>query len=298
MLGGEVLIITITILSILLIILIIKIISLKKSVRKIHTDFSEYKKGDTNALIKVSSSDKDIRNLASQMNESLCEMRKLYLEYYQGDMEMKTAIMNISHDIRTPLTAISGYLELLGPIEKSEEVEGYLSIISERCNHMKKLTEEMFEYSIVSSMDNNNLNLEDVDLNRALEDCIMEYYGALTEKGIELKVDITEEKVIRKLDKVHTDRVFSNIVSNALKYSDGDLEISLDDKGTIIFANTAKGLEKTTVEKLFGRFYTVETAHHSTGLGLSIAKSFVEKMNGTIKAEYKNDKLYIILTFS
>jgi len=278
-------------------ILILKIISLKKSVREIRTDFVMLKNGDSNAVIKVSSRDKDILALASDMNESLKDLRKNFLVYHQGDMEMKTAITNISHDLRTPLTAISGYLELLKPMEKSEEVAKYLDIIDERAKHMKKLTEEMFEYAIVSGTESEDIVLEDVDLNRALEDCVMEYYGALSDKGIELSVDITEEKVIRKLNKVQIDRVFSNIVSNALKYSDGDLKISMDETGKITFANTAKNLEKVSVERLFGRFYTVENARNSTGLGLAIAKNFVEKMNGTIHAEYVNGKLAIILKF-
>lgn len=284
-------------LIILVILLTIKIAVLKKSVREIRADFVMSEKGDTNSVIKLSSGDKDIRALASDLNEALSEMRKLYLVYHNGDEEMKTAITNISHDIRTPLTAISGYLELLRPMEKSPEVERYIEIIAERTAHMKKLTEEMYEYSIVSATGSEEVQLEDVNLNQALEDCIMDFYGALTEKGIELKVNITETKVIRKLNRIQTDRVFSNIVGNALKYSEGDLEITLDEEGTILFANTAKKLSMISVERLFGRFYTVENARNSTGLGLTIAKAFVEKMNGTIHAEYKDDKLYIILKF-
>lgn len=281
-----------------IVLLILKILVLKKSVREIRADFVMQKKGDSNSLIMVSSRDRDIRALASDMNETLEEIRKYYLLYHQGDAQMKTAITNISHDLRTPLTAISGYLELLKPMEKSQEVEKYISIIEERTVHMKKLTEEMFEYSLISSTENNEINLEDVDLNRALEDCVMEYYGALTEKHIDLKVNITENRVIRKLNKVHIERVFSNLISNALKYSDGDLEISMSDDGVIIFSNTAKELSAVSVEHLFGRLYTVENARNSTGLGLSIARAFVERMNGTIRAEYENDKLSIILTFS
>lgn len=270
---------------------------MKKSVREIRTDFEMRVKGDSNSLITVSGRDKDICELAAKMNESLKEQRKMYLLYYQGDREMKTAITNISHDLRTPLTAISGYLELLKEEEKSEAVERYLDIIDERTRHMKKLTEEMFEYSVIVSQEDEEISLEDVDLNRMLEDCVMNYYAALSEKKIGLTVDITENKIIRKLNKGQTERVFSNLISNALKYSDGDLFISMDDNGEVVFANTAKKLSPVIVERLFGRFYTVENARNSTGLGLSIAKTFVERMNGEINAEYREGKLFIIINF-
>lgn len=284
-------------LLLVIIVLIIKLATIKESVRKIRADFVAFSKGDSNMQIMVDSRDKDICKLATDMNEALREQRKMYLLYHQGDREMKTAITNISHDLRTPLTAINGYLELLKEEEKSDNVNRYLSIIEERTDHMKKLTEEMFEYSVVSSLDEEELKIEDVDLNRMLEDCVMNYYGAFTEKGIELSVNITENKIIRKLDKVRTERVFSNLVSNALKYSAGDLAISMDDEGTIVFANTAHNLSPVIVEHMFGRYYTVENARNSTGLGLFIAKTFVERMHGEIRAEYKDDKLFIILSF-
>lgn len=284
-------------LLLIILILIMKIATLKKSVREIRADFVAHKKGDSNSLITVSGRDKDICSLATDMNEVLKEQRKMYLLYERGDRELKSSVANISHDLRTPLTAISGYLELLKDEEKSETVEKYLSIIEERTNHMKKLTAEMFEYSVIVAKDENELVLEDVHLNRMLEDCIMNYYAALLEKKIEVSVDITEEKIVRKLDKAHVERILSNLISNALKYSDGDLIISMTADGEITFANTAKNLTPVLAERLFGRFYTVESARNSTGLGLSIAKTFVERMHGEIRAEYHEDKLYIILKF-
>ncbi len=284
-------------LVLIIVLLILKIAVVKKSVREIRADFAASKKGDSNTLITLSSRDRDLLNLASDMNETLKEQRKMYLLYNRGDQELKNSIANISHDLRTPLTAISGYLELLKQEEKSEAVDKYLAIIEERTNHMKKLTTEMFEYSVIVASDESELVLEDVDLNRMLEDCVMNYYAALSEKNIDLSVDITENKIIRKLNKAQTERIFSNLISNALKYSDGDLSISMKDDGEIIFSNTAHKLTPVLTERLFGRFYTVENARNSTGLGLSIAKTFVERMKGEIRAEYHDNKLYIIIKF-
>ena len=105
------------------------------------------------------------------------------------------------------------------------------------------------------------------------------------------------EPVLLKLDPTALTRIFSNIINNAIKYSDGDFSVVLDKNGSIVFSNTAKELSTVEVGKLFDRFYTVDSARKSTGLGLSIAKLLTERMKGTIKAEYISDKLYIIVSF-
>jgi signal transduction histidine kinase len=98
---------------------------------------------------------------------------------------------------------------------------------------------------------------------------------------------------MRSADKAALSRVFANLLNNAVKYSDGDLEIALSDTGEVRFTNTAKELSTVDVEQLFDRFYTVEAAHHSTGLGLSIARTLVERMGGSITAEYSDERLTI-----
>ena len=276
--------------------LVIKIFMMKKSVREIRTDFSERTGLDTNLLIGVSSRDKDICALANDMNHTISKLRKSYHRYNEGDRELKNAITNISHDIRTPLTAICGYLALMKKIDSSDEMKRYIKIIDERSQHMKKLTEELFAYSLIMNSEE-TVELQDVSLNKTLEDCIMEYYAALTERGITPTIDITEKKIIRKLDKTHIDRAISNVISNAIKYSDGDFDIKLTDDGTMIFSNKASGMTSVEAARLFDRFYTVETGRNSTGLGLSIARTFVEQMGGEIGAEYKDGRLLIKMSF-
>ena len=205
---------------------------------------------------------------------------------------IKTAITNVSHDIRTPLTAICGYLDMMKPMDKPEQIERYLDIISERADAMKRLTEELFRYSVIISADT-DINREKVLINQVLEDSIMGYYAALSEHGITPTVQLTGTPVTAELDKQLLARIFSNLLSNAVKYSDGDLDITLSDSGEVTFSNTAKKLSVVDVEQLFNRFYTVEAAHHSTGLGLSIARTLTERMGGTITAEYSGDRLTI-----
>ena len=131
------------------------------------------------------------------------------------------------------------------------------------------------------------------DVKNVLEESIASFYEVLMARNIVPVINLTKEKVIRNLDSHALSRVFSNLLNNAVKYSDGDLEIILFENGEIVFANTASKLDAVEVEKLFDRFYTVETAKNSTGLGLSIAKTLTEQMRGEISAKYKDGKLYI-----
>ena len=286
-----------SLLCVIIIALCIKIYLLKQSAREISIAFADRLNTDTNTLISISSHDRDMLYLADSINKQLRILRREHHRYTQGDKELKTAITNISHDLRTPLTTICGYLDVMKTMGKPPKIAEYLDIIDERAELMKQLTEELFQYSVILSTDSSG-EKEDVLINQVLEDSIMGYYAVLNEKGITPQVSITEQKIMRKLNKVSLSRIFSNLISNAVKYSDGDLEITLSDTGEIIFANTAKVLSPVQTERLFDRFYTVETARHSTGLGLSIARTLVEQMEGSISAEYKENILYIKLIFS
>ena len=284
-------------LSVVIIALCLKIYLMKKSAREISREFADRLQTDTNTLIGISNNDKDMRELADSINRQLVILRHEHLQYTQGDAELKTAVTNISHDLRTPLTAICGYLDLIKNEEKSERLSKYLDIIEDRAEAMKLLTEELFKYSVVMSESGEAVK-EAVSVNNVLEDCIMGYYAALCEKGIEPSVNITEKKIVREISRADLSRVFSNLMGNALKYSDGDLNITLDDDGVVTFSNKATSLDGVDVGRLFDRFFTVEAARSSTGLGLSIARSLVERMNGLISAEYSDCVLSIQICLS
>lgn len=273
-----------------------KILLMKKSAKEIERSFKEKLDNDTNTLISISSPDKDMKALAASLNcelRVLCEKRQKYIS---GDAKLKKAVTNVSHDLRTPLTAICGYLDLLQREEHTENSKRYLSIIRERTNSMRNLTEELFKYSVINS-ETESLKAEKVSLNDVLEQSLAAIYGVLSERSIVPEIKITNFPVERMLDKTALRRVFDNILSNAAKYSDGDLTVELFQNGTVSFSNSAKGLDKIKTERLFDRFYTVETASDSTGLGLSIAKLLTEKMGGTVSADYRSGKLFVVVKF-
>ena len=279
---------------VIIVILIIKIIMMKRDINAIAADFNDKLNSDTNALITLSGSDKSVRRLAADINKSLKELRRQKLKFEQGDTELKNAITNISHDLRTPLTAISGYLDLLECEQKSEEVERYLGIIKNRTEALKQLADELFKYSVITSPDY-DAPKERVSVNAVLEESIVAYYAALQQKGIVPEISMPDAAVYCTANRAALSRIFSNLIGNAIKYSDGDLNITLTGDGKITFSNTASQLTGVQVSRLFDRFYTVESARKSTGLGLSIAKVLIEQMNGSIAASYYHGKLAITI---
>ena len=276
--------------------LLLYLLILRHSIREVAEELEEKLRTDTNTLISISIGDSSVQLLASRINRQLRALRKERLKLQTGNDELTTAVTNISHDLRTPLTAICGYLDLLEQEPQSEKSGRYLAVIRERTDAMRSLTEELFRYSVITAT-TDELCMEEVFLNDILEQSLAGFYGALSARGITPKIRIPEAAVIRKLDAAALRRIFDNILSNAVKYSDGDLTIHLRPDGSVTFSNRASSLSRVQAERLFDRFYTVETARSSTGLGLSIAKLLTEKMGGTITAEYESGHLQICIAF-
>ncbi len=278
------------ILLIFVIILLAKIIIMKKSIKDIEEEIHTILDTDTNNLITISSNDREIQKLTSNLNIELKKLRKQRLEYENGNQELKKSITNISHDMRTPLTVISGYLDLLK--DNTDKKQEYIAIIDKKTKELINLTEQLFDFSKTVDI-GTNINKEKCAINEILEQSLANYYNIFKAEKIDPKVEICEEKIYREIDKNSIIRVFENIFSNVIKYSNGDFRITLTNDGKITFSNKAKSLDATTVQKIFDRYFTVENAKKSTGLGLAIAKQLVELNGGQILAKYEKSVLII-----
>lgn len=284
------------ILLLILIYVLIKLFFINKSIREINNNMSEILNSDTNNLITISTSNKEIIKLVSDLNNELKNLRMQKLQYESGNQELKRNITNISHDLRTPLTAINGYIDFIKDNNKKERQKEYIEIIERKTNDLIELTESLFDFS--KTIDNGiEIKKEKNCINEILEESLAGYYVIFTENNIQLKVEICEEKIYKNIDKNSIIRVFENILSNVTKYSNGDFKVMLDKNGKITFSNKATTLDATTVEKIFDRYYTVENAQRSTGLGLSIAKKLIELNNGKIVGKYIKGKIIIEIEF-
>lgn len=294
------------ILFVICMILIIKIYLNNKDIKKIGENLEEILTNDTNNLITVSTSNKQIKKVAGKLNTELKKLRKAKIQYENGSEELKRTITNISHDMRTPLTAISGYIELMENNIEAEEANNskskimrreenkqkYLKIIKRKTSELIELTEQLFKFS--TTMDTLwKIDKEDCCINEILEEILAEYYSIFKKKNIVPEINICNEMIYKNLNKNSLIRIFENILSNMIKYSDGNFKIKLERSGKIIFSNKAKKLDTTTVQKIFDRYFTVENANNVTGVGLSIAKQLVEINEGNIIAKYMDGNLVI-----
>jgi signal transduction histidine kinase len=274
--------------------LIVKVFLIKKTIREIEKSFTYILESDTNNIVTISSLDKDIKNLTINLNKNLMELRKQKLEYKNGNQELKKIITNISHDLRTPLTVINGYIDLLQKENKNAEQERYIKIIKEKIYELQELTEQLFEFSKTVDVDL-EVKKEECCLNDILEESLANYYNQFKEKNIIPKISISNKKINKMVNRIAIIRIFENILSNVLKYSNGNFEVILNDDGIITFSNKANSLDAITVQKIFDRYFTVENAKESTGIGLAIAKQLIEQNRGKITAEYVNGYLIIKL---
>ena len=274
----------------------VRLYLLRRAIREAADELDEKLRTDTNTLISISSGDRAIRALAARMNRQLAALRRERLRLQNGDAELKNAVTNISHDLRTPLTAICGHIELLLQEPLPETAARRIEIIRERAEAMRDLTEELFKYSVINASAD-DLRMAPVSLNDVLEQSIAGLYGALTARGIQPQIEMPNALVVRALDKAALRRVFDNVIGNAARYSDGDLSVVLAPDGEIRIVNSAANLTAVQAARLFDRFYTVNSARGGTGLGLSIAKGLTEKMGGEIDADVRAGRLCVRIRF-
>ncbi len=276
--------------------LFVKLILIRKEINNITCSLAKILNTDTNKLLTCITSDKLLKDLVRVLNKRLKELRKLEIEYKQGNQSLKSAITNISHDLRTPLTAIRGYVELMGDENPNQQQQDYLRIIDAKVQDLGELTEQLFDFS-------KNLDLQQeirvmpVCLNDVLIESIVSFYSLFKKCQMTPQLDLCEEKVVRLLNENILKRIFEDIISNAVKYGQSDLKIRMTVDGVIEFSNDTDELDFTRLGKLFDRYYTVQDAKRSSGVGLSIARQLVDLSGGTIDASYQESVLKIMIRF-
>ena len=285
----------IVVLSILVITLLIRVVTTNIELKNITRELEEITEKDTNLLLSISSGDKSIKILVDSLNKELKKLLSLKREYSKGIFDVKKSAENIAHDIRTPLTAIKGYVDLLEEEELSEEGRKYLDIIRGRTQYLKSLTDELF--LSLSMKSRGVLNLSDIDAKSILEEALVSNYKEFEKKGMTPSLITPNEKVIIKADSKALYRAYSNIISNALKYGEGEFKVEMDEKGNTIFSNLAPNMDSVEANKLLDRYYTISDAKASSGIGLSISKEILQEMGGELKVKLENNRLYISITY-
>ena len=214
---------------------------------------------------------------------------------------MKETITNLSHDIRTPLTSLDGYFQLLAQSDSEEEQRHYIEVIQSRISSLKDILEELFTYTKLQN-EQYELKMETVDFGKCVYDTVFSFYDEFQTKGLEPEIDFCEENILIEGNTEAIRRILQNIIKNALVHGSQKIRMKLfSENNHIIFLceNDLENPGDIDIKKIFSKFYKADTARTSntTGLGLSIAKSLVERMDGTIIAEIENDMFLIRVIF-
>ena len=299
----PVLIVICVLLAIALTLAVIKIVFLRRGFDELTENIEDQVSGKTQIPVTLTTSDHHARHTAEILNRELKNLDRERNEYLDGNRKVAEAVTGISHDIRTPLTAINSYLDLMAD-EKDEALKAqYLERIKSRTLSLSDLADELFKYSTSTDperypVQTENIASEPIDICRVLEECMLSFYAGFKKRGIEPDIEIPDEPVFVLCEKKSANRIFENIIGNAIKYANNDLKVKLDPKGQVIFSNPAPDLTPVSAAKLFDRYFTVNEGHASTGLGFSIAKELITRNNGTIEADLKDGILMITVSFN
>lgn len=287
--------------TVAVIVLLIQMTGYRRQVKKTCRQLAFIRENDTNRKLQREGGFPELDALRREVSEILEQTRKLNRETMQGETLFKETITNISHDIRTPLTSLDGYFQLLQQEKDEKERSRYIEIIRERISSLNAMLEELFTYTKLQDK-KYELAMEEVDFGKCVYDTVFSFYEEFKEKRIEPEIDFAEGTYYVWGNKDAVRRIVQNVIKNALEHGTSFITMQLyEEDGRVIFAcaNRIEYAEQIDTERVFMRFYKADSArtHSSTGLGLSIAKGFAEKMGGRMEAELTDSVFKIKATF-
>ena len=275
-------------------ILLIKLSLVKRNIRQLSSKLSEISHIDTNARLMTQTADSSVLQLAQSINAMLQKNRQEHFSALRTEATLKRGITNISHDLRTPLTAARGYLQMLEQGELDPETQArYLEVIRGRLDSLGALLGDLFEFARIIE-GHTTITMQAVNIGNALRDALSEAYGELERKGFLVDVDIPDAPVICHCDPDALRRVLQNLLKNACTHGKEYLHVGLTEN-QIEISNKADGLDEIDVTHIFERFYTSDASrsNKSTGLGLAIAKELIGRMGGQITGDQR-ENLFVI----
>lgn len=285
------------ILLIVIVFLSIRLFTMSKEIKNINRQLKAYNNFSTEKKIDISLIDRNIESLGSEVNVLIDHYINTHREKIRSDNELKQAVANISHDLRTPLTSIKGYLQMIESANITEtQKREYLNIAVERSKHLENLINDFFELSKIESPDY-ILNDERINITQHVNEIVLSFYNSFVKKNIEPVINIQDEELLIFSDRAAVTRVIENLLTNAIRYSKGDILINVKKHNEYVQVSVENSTEPTVeendLELFFDRFYIADKSRtsKSTGLGLSIVKSLMNKMNGEIHASYDGHKL-------
>lgn len=277
----------ILILAVLCIFLIFKYIGLKKEIVSCRNQIEYIQENDSSMRISSSMHYKPLLQIIDLFENQIEENKALHTKHFHHEETIKELISNISHDIRTPLTSIRGYVEMLEGANNNEQVQ-YIDIITKRLNDMEIMLDSFFLYTKLQTQ-NKPFMLEKQPVYPLLCDVLLSYYPQLSKIGLDPKIICEDESLEGYINIDQMKRVFQNLLMNVIRYGRMPFQIELFRKEQDIFCvfSNATNKEDIDVEHIFDRFYRADHSrgNDGSGLGMAIVKNLCEKMDVAIEAK-------------
>lgn len=271
----------------------------RRQVRGLAQQLKDLEPG-SNQRLTCSVRDRNILSLCRLVNTYIDSQQKLVLQAREAEEELKYTIASVSHDIRTPLTGASGYMQMAEKTEDPDKRKEYCRIVQGRLKDLEQLLDQLFLYTKLTSQEI-SLQMEPVSLFPLVCEVLTGFYGKFQEQNREPSLDFQEEAIQIQGDSSQLKRVLGNLVSNSLSYGLGTLFI-FQKGNTLTFSNKVKDPGSIDPDQMFVRFYRGDPSRNASksshaGLGLSIARELTQAMGGKIEARLHEDILEIVLTF-
>ncbi len=273
-----------------------------RNIKRVTGDLKENADKDLNKELRLYAPDGSLEKLIIQLNRILSIKEKERIEYDSKEAELRRQIANISHDLRTPLTSILGYIELIQDESTTdEEKTQYLDIVQRRSQVLQTLITSFYDLSRIDAGEY-PMELENVNISYVLKEVAAAFYYDFEGKNFPMKVDLDEEIPAIISNKNVVTRIFTNIIQNALKHGYGVMDIKLykaEDGIHASFSNGVKDFKAEDLDHVFDRFFTSDRMRtgQNTGLGLTIVKKLAESMGYEVKAYYNGEVFSIEVIF-
>lgn len=264
---------------------------MQKSLRKMSGKLKKILDEDSDEQVMVFTDEQALMDLAAQISRMLDERRRIRAEYRRSQIASKKMLSNISHDIKTPMTVILGYLEIMrlgGPDDGK-----MLGKVEEKAQGVMGLIDQFFTLAKLEAGDT-DIEISKVDICEICRESVLDHYEILTQKGFEVEVDIPEKPVFIWGDRRSLQRILSNLISNAIRYgADGGyigLSLRAEERSVYIdVTDRGKGIDRAFAQNVFERLFTMEDSRNraiqGNGLGLTIARDLAHRLGGEITLE-------------
>lgn len=275
--------------------LLLYIYFLKRQLRKLKQEIKEMPaRAGFGSRLSLDFREKALMDLVDELNQMIDAFEEKNRQAKQMEENVKISITGLSHDLRTPLTSISGYVQLLRATTDETKRAHYLTIIEQSVQRLIEMTDHFYDLARIET-NQKEMTLSSVPLSSLVEDIFLSFYDQFEEKSIELQFpeQANDWQVIA--DPFMLTRVIQNVAQNILRYSKSQAVISYKSEGgdlILSVKNDIKPDSKVAIEKVFMRFYTEVTSRtnaEASGLGLYLSKKLVEKMNGKMEAELEGN---------